>query len=242
MNSIVVEKTSAAHYDIIFCGLRKGVDIEKVGHQFGLLFGYSDAQVKKIFARNRITLKKNLNEKTANRFVHCLQLMGVVVEQAKVMVDVAPEHIRGERDFPPSRTLQLMTNYTLQALPIVPHISRDNIKNSVLPTADEKRAKVRELELKLQKIKMAKAGRMARKECVVGDEISDAVTSQTDIKFSAIRYQDHGEESIESSAMHQHVEPVKTNITDAYYWGKRAAVVIAIVTTLGAFCTWAYVF
>jgi hypothetical protein len=210
MNSIVVNKKSTNQYDIIFCGLREGVDVEKVEYQFSLLFGYTERQVKKIVARKRITLKTNMSEKTAKRFVHCLQMMGAVVELSQVFVDIGPEHINGTSD-----VLSLLSPLCSGNSDLQNSVDKQQKKISTPRTQGEKLANVQALELKLQQIKIAKAKKYSNNS---GIAVARGEPLTKEKIYPAIRTIDNGEESVEASSMHQYVDCAKADVKVKRYW------------------------
>jgi uncharacterized membrane protein YjgN (DUF898 family) len=119
------EPMPLGQFDIVFCGLREGFDEAQVQAQFASLFKLDAAKTRRIFAAKKVTLKANINESLADKYVTRLAAIGVVADKLATSLEF---------------------NRELPAAPAAPAVSR------------------------------------------------------------AIRYRDHGEESGESSSMHQAVD------------------------------------
>lgn len=112
-------------FDIVFRGVRDGFAEEQVQAQFASLFKLDAAKTRRLFAAKKVTLKTNIAEPLADKYVARLAAIGVIADK----LAVAPEFYR-----------------EVPAVPAIPLISK------------------------------------------------------------AIYYRDHGEESCESSSMHQAVD------------------------------------
>jgi len=79
---------SAPQFDIVFRGVRPGVDPELVKSQFASLFKLDAAKVERIFKSKNITLKHRANERLANIFVVRLLAIGVIAEKLNIEPEV----------------------------------------------------------------------------------------------------------------------------------------------------------
>jgi uncharacterized membrane protein YjgN (DUF898 family) len=79
---------SAPQFDIVFRGVREGVDPSFVKAQFAALFKLDSAKVERIFKAKNVTLKNHADERLANIFVARLLAIGVLAD--KLLVEQLP--------------------------------------------------------------------------------------------------------------------------------------------------------
>jgi uncharacterized membrane protein YjgN (DUF898 family) len=75
---------SAPQFDIVFRGLRKGVDADFAKAQFATLFKLDKARTDRIFRSKNVTLKNHADERLANIFIARLFAIGVVADKLPV--------------------------------------------------------------------------------------------------------------------------------------------------------------
>ena len=75
---------SAPQFDIVFRGLREGVDADFAKAQFTSLFKLDAARTDRIFRSKNVTLKNHADERLANIFIARLFAIGVVADKLPV--------------------------------------------------------------------------------------------------------------------------------------------------------------
>lgn len=84
------------HFDIVFRGVREGYDAAQVKLQFAHLFRVDAATTDRVFKAKRVTLKANLNEFLADRYIARLTAMGIRVDK---LLSAIPRPL--EQNIPP---------------------------------------------------------------------------------------------------------------------------------------------
>ncbi|MFT5659267.1 MAG: hypothetical protein ACI9KN_002550 [Gammaproteobacteria bacterium] len=99
-------------FEVAFCGeVSDSADLDNVKARVGKMFNADDAKIAQLFSGKRIVIKKNIDRKTADKYLNTLMRAGAVAK-VKPMITVAakspiadiPKPIEASKPVPEPRT------------------------------------------------------------------------------------------------------------------------------------------